>query len=76
MGISDGAVKDAESQADGGETIVAATEAPERFSEIMDRALGGERFQVTRYGKPKVYILGARDYDKLRELERNAAREK
>jgi antitoxin Phd len=40
-------------------------DAKNRFSEVVDAALGGRPQQVTRRGKPAVVVLSATDYARL-----------
>lgn len=40
-------------------------DAKNRFSEVVDAAVGGRPQQVTRRGKPAVVVLSATDYARL-----------
>jgi antitoxin Phd len=40
-------------------------DAKNRFSEVVDAALGGRPQEVTRRGKPAVVVLSASDYARL-----------
>lgn len=40
-------------------------DAKNRFSEVVDAALGGHPQEVTRRGKPAVVVLSATDYARL-----------
>jgi len=40
-------------------------DAKNRFSEVVDAALGGRPQEVTRRGKPAVVVLSATDYARL-----------
>lgn len=44
--------------------------AKNRFSEVVDRALGGTPQWVTRRGKPAVCVVAADDYERLAEQHR------
>jgi prevent-host-death family protein len=59
-------------KAEESETGVTASEVQDTLGDIMDRAFGGERFRVTRFGRDRAYIIGAADYERLRKLERQA----
>ena len=48
-------------------------DAKNRFSAVVDAALGGTPQQVTRRGKPAVVVLAVEDYERLRHLERAQA---
>jgi prevent-host-death family protein len=41
--------------------IVGLTEAKRRFEELVERAEQGERIRITKYGKPKAYMVRAQE---------------
>ena len=45
-------------------------DARNRFSAVVDAALGGAPQRVTRRGRPVVVVLAADEYERLRRLER------
>jgi prevent-host-death family protein len=47
-------------------------DAKNRFSAVVDAALGHEPQLVTRRGRPSVVILAVEDYERLRESARHA----
>jgi prevent-host-death family protein len=50
------------------ETIVSASEVQDRLGDILDRALGGERFRITRHGRERAVLLSKTEYERLLEL--------
>ena len=44
-------------------------DAKNRFSAVVDAALGGEPQRVTRRGKPAVVVLSCEAYDRLKKME-------
>ena len=48
-------------------------DAKNRFSAVVEAALGGEPQRVTRRGRPAVVVLAVEEYDRLRRLERAEA---
>ena len=48
-------------------------DAKNRFSAVVDAALGGEPQRVTRRGKPAVMIVAVEEYERLRHLEKARA---
>ena len=44
-------------------------DAKNRFSAVVDAALGGAPQRVTRRGRPAVVVLAAEEYERLRRLE-------
>lgn len=47
-------------------------EAKSRFSELISRAAGGERFMIRRRGRPVAVVLGRTDLDRLERASRRA----
>ena len=47
----------------------ALQDAKNRFSAVVDAALGGEPQTVTRRGAPAVVVLAVEDYQRLRRAE-------
>lgn len=45
-------------------------DARNRFSAVVDAALGGAPQRVTRQGRPAVVVLAADEYERLRRLEK------
>lgn len=41
------------------------TEAKARFSELFEQALSSGPQEVTRHGKERVYVLSAKEYERL-----------
>lgn len=79
MGAVNGGLKGtSESHADGGDSTMAAavpsSEAGDRIGEIIDRVLGGERVPITRYGTTKAYVVGAKEYERFIEFEKDDAK--
>lgn len=50
-------------------TVIGAYEAKTKFSELLDRAERGERFTITRHGKPVAEIVPVRRHDPERARE-------
>ncbi len=48
-------------------------EAKNRFSAVVNAAIGGQPQQVTRRGEPVVVVIAAEDYERLRRLEKTSA---
>ncbi len=48
---------------------IPVTEAKSRFSEILSRTIGGERFVIERRGRPVATLIGQGDFE---QLERTA----
>lgn len=48
-------------------------DAKNRFSAVVDAALGGAPQRVTRRGRPAVVVLAADEYERLRRLEKSNA---
>ena len=48
-------------------------DAKNKFSELVNAAMGGEPQRVTRRGHPAVVVLAADEYDRLCRLERSHA---
>jgi prevent-host-death family protein len=48
---------------------VAASEARDKFAEVLDQAAHGERVVITRHGKAKVAIVPIADVELLESLE-------
>ena len=48
-------------------------DAKNRFSAVVEAALGGEPQRVTRRGRPAVVVLAVDEYERLRLLERAKA---
>ena len=44
-------------------------DAKNRFSAVVEAALGGEPQKVTRRGKPAVVVLAVKEYERLRNQE-------
>jgi prevent-host-death family protein len=42
---------------DGHQNVLGVAEAKQRFSELIDRVAAGERFLVSRHGKPAVALV-------------------
>jgi prevent-host-death family protein len=55
------------------ETPITASDVQDRLGDVLDRAFSGERLRVTRHGRDRAYIIGVRDYERLRKLELEAA---
>jgi prevent-host-death family protein len=51
-------------------TAVGAYEAKTRFSELINRAKKGERFLITRNGRPVARIMPVQDFDRAGEASR------
>ena len=45
-------------------------DAKNRFSALVEAALGGEPQRVTRRGRPAVVVLAVEEYERLRLVER------
>lgn len=60
----------------GTETVISSTDAMDCFGDVIDRAYMGERFQITRYGRDRAFILGPREYEEFVQLKREAAKRK
>lgn len=45
-------------------------DAKNRFSAVVDAAVGGDPQRVTRRGKPPVVVLAVEEYERLRHLEK------
>lgn len=70
MDATNTAVKDTEGRSKSGrETVISSTDAMDCFGEVIDRAWAGERFQVTKYGKDRVFVLGPKDYERFLAFE-------
>jgi prevent-host-death family protein len=50
------------------ETVITATEVQDRLGDVLDRAMAGERFRVTRHGRDRAIVLGCAEYERLRKL--------
>ncbi len=50
---------------------ISANEASRNFGNVIDGALRGEDYVITRYGKPKVVVV---DFVRYKELEEAAER--
>ena len=48
-------------------------DAKNRFSTVVDAALGGEPQRVTRRDKPAVMVVAVEEYERLRHLEKARA---
>ena len=48
-------------------------DAKNRFSAVVNAAMAGTPQQVTRRGKPAVVVLAAKEYERLRHLEKAKA---
>ncbi len=48
-------------------------EAKNRFSAVVNAAIGGQPQQVTRRGEPVVVVIAAEDFERLRRLEKTSA---
>lgn len=48
-------------------------DAKNRFSTVVDGALGGVPQQVTRRGRPAVVVISAEEYERLHQLETSEA---
>ena len=48
-------------------------DAKNRFSAVVDAAIGGDPQRVTRRGKPAVVVLAEEEYERLRHLEKARA---
>ena len=48
-------------------------DAKNKFSAVVDAALGGEAQRVTRRGQPAVVVLAVEEYERLCRLERASA---
>ena len=48
-------------------------DAKNRFSAVVELALGGEPQRVTRRGRPAVVVLSVEEYERLRLVERAKA---
>ncbi|NJO56220.1 MAG: type II toxin-antitoxin system Phd/YefM family antitoxin [Rhodospirillales bacterium] len=48
-------------------------DAKNRFSQVVDAAVGGEPQVVTRHGKPTVVVVAASEYERLARIDRSAA---
>ena len=48
-------------------------DAKNRFSAVVDAAVGGDPQRVTRRGKPAVVVLAVGEYERLRHLEKASA---
>ena len=48
-------------------------DAKNRFSAVVEAALGGEPQRVTRRGRPAVVVLAVEEYERLRLVERAKA---
>ena len=53
--------------------VVSSAEAQKNFGHWREQALG-EPVVVTQYGKPSVVIIAAREYERLKELDRRVIR--
>jgi len=53
--------------------VVTSAEAQKNFGRCREQALG-EPVVVTQYGKPSVVIIAAREYERLKELDRRVIR--
>ena len=51
----------------------ALQDAKNRFSAVVDAAMGGRPQRVTRRGKPAVVVLAADEYERLCHLEKAQA---
>ena len=50
-------------------TTIGALEARTHFSELLDRAAGGEEIVITKDGKPVARLVGAKSFDRQRAYE-------
>jgi prevent-host-death family protein len=48
-------------------------DAKNRFSQVVDAAVGGEPQVVTRHGKPAVVVIAAPEYERLASIDRGTA---
>jgi prevent-host-death family protein len=48
-------------------------DAKNRFSRVVDAAVGGEPQVVTRHGKPAVVVVAASEYERLARIDRGTA---
>lgn len=48
-------------------------DAKNRFSAVVEAAVGGTPQRVTRRGRPAVVVLAVAEYERLRHLEKTAA---
>ena len=48
-------------------------DAKNRFSAVVDAAVGGDPQRVTRRGKPAVVVVAVEEYERLRRLEKAKA---
>lgn len=48
-------------------------DAKNRFSAVVEAAVGGDPQRVTRRGKPAVVVLAVEEYERLRRLEKAQA---
>ena len=48
-------------------------DAKNRFSAVVDAAVGGDPQRVTRRGKPAVVVVAVEEYERLRHLEKAKA---
>lgn len=48
-------------------------DAKNRFSAVVEAAVGGVPQRVTRRGKPAVVVIAADEYERLHQLERGKA---
>jgi prevent-host-death family protein len=54
-------------------TVVTSAEAQKNFGRYREQALD-EPVVVTQYGKPSVVIISAKEYERLKELDRRVMR--
>ena len=48
-------------------------DAKNRFSAVVDAAVGGDPQRVTRRGRPAVVVVAVEEYERLRHLEKAKA---
>ena len=53
---------------------VSVGEAKSRFSELISRATGGERFLIRRRNRPVAVLIGSRELERLQRLSEMAHR--
>lgn len=58
---------------DGDALEIAASDARDRFGELIDRALSGERVVITRSGRRVATLISLRDAERFAALERAVA---
>jgi prevent-host-death family protein len=58
-------MSESDGRKDEGGLEIAASEARDRFGELIDRALSGERITITRNGRRIAALVSVRDADRL-----------